>query len=285
MHSILGTRVSYFLRTAQTQSFSEAASKLGISQAALSLSIKNLEDELGVSLFDRGRHGCSLTPQGLVLFKKLSKYEQAIEADVREAIGLTRRQVMKIGCVPHFAANHLLSAMDKIGGEATAPIIQLFSVLSFHGYQAVESGELDFAFVSWDSRPKSLKYIEVQEDPMAVVGLKRRFAHIAKAKTANDLENEPWIYFPKPQWAWSDLVPAGRPGHVARDFYICKSLILSGRGICDIEVGFFSEKEKKELVFAGVPSSYPSSKIYVVYRADIGKPVLEFIDSLLRFLR
>jgi len=53
-----------FLAVAQTQGFSSAASQLNITQSALSQRIKNLEGELGLTLFLRTPTGATLTEQG-----------------------------------------------------------------------------------------------------------------------------------------------------------------------------------------------------------------------------
>ena len=56
--------ISTFLQVAQYQSFSKAARHLGYSQAAVTIQIKQLEQELGVHLFDRIGKQISLTHQG-----------------------------------------------------------------------------------------------------------------------------------------------------------------------------------------------------------------------------
>ncbi|MGG6296044.1 LysR family transcriptional regulator [Leptolyngbya sp. AN02str] len=53
-----------FVAVAAAGNFSEAGLQLGISQSAVSHAIASLEDELGVVLFSRGRHGATLTPVG-----------------------------------------------------------------------------------------------------------------------------------------------------------------------------------------------------------------------------
>ena len=54
----------YLTALASRLNFARAADDLGISQSALSRSIQNLEQELGLRLFDRDRSGVALTPQG-----------------------------------------------------------------------------------------------------------------------------------------------------------------------------------------------------------------------------
>jgi DNA-binding transcriptional LysR family regulator len=54
----------YFLQICKDKSFSKASGNLYITQQALSHSVKNLEDELGISLFNRNKHGIELTEIG-----------------------------------------------------------------------------------------------------------------------------------------------------------------------------------------------------------------------------
>ncbi|MEB3232655.1 MAG: LysR family transcriptional regulator [Leptolyngbyaceae bacterium] len=58
------SQIRILIAVAQYQNFSEAALHLQISQSAVSHAIATLENELGVVLFSRGRHGAILTPVG-----------------------------------------------------------------------------------------------------------------------------------------------------------------------------------------------------------------------------
>lgn len=60
-------QLRYFLRTAETLSFSEAARSLFISQSTLSEQISKLEEELGAPLFVRKPHHITLTETGTML--------------------------------------------------------------------------------------------------------------------------------------------------------------------------------------------------------------------------
>ena len=60
-------QLKYFIKTAQTLNFSEAARSLYITQSTLSQQIKALEDELGCPLFERNSHNVSLTESGEIM--------------------------------------------------------------------------------------------------------------------------------------------------------------------------------------------------------------------------
>ncbi len=58
------TQIKYVLQIARSASMREAATKLFISQPALSASVRELEEELGILLFERTNKGISLTDEG-----------------------------------------------------------------------------------------------------------------------------------------------------------------------------------------------------------------------------
>ena len=58
------TQIKYVLTTASSASMREAATKLYVSQPALSASIRELEEELGILIFERTNKGIALTDEG-----------------------------------------------------------------------------------------------------------------------------------------------------------------------------------------------------------------------------
>ncbi|MEQ9111955.1 MAG: LysR family transcriptional regulator [Rhodospirillaceae bacterium] len=73
-------QVRHFLSVFNEGSFSRAASTLGLTQQTLSKSIANLENELGVRLFDRDTRNCDLTSHGELLLQ----YAKNIDAEERQ---------------------------------------------------------------------------------------------------------------------------------------------------------------------------------------------------------
>ncbi len=57
-------QLKYVLETAASSSMREASANLYVSQPALSASIRDLENELGILIFERTNKGISLTDEG-----------------------------------------------------------------------------------------------------------------------------------------------------------------------------------------------------------------------------
>ena len=74
MHITL-RQISYFLAAAETGSISAAAVRMGISQSAVTESIRTLEDQAGVHLFERNSKGVELTYQGHQMMRHVVKSE------------------------------------------------------------------------------------------------------------------------------------------------------------------------------------------------------------------
>lgn len=63
-------QLEYFCRIADTGSIHEAARRLNLSQPPLSYQLRQLEEELGVRLFERGSRGVALTEAGKLLYAR-----------------------------------------------------------------------------------------------------------------------------------------------------------------------------------------------------------------------
>jgi DNA-binding transcriptional LysR family regulator len=81
-------RLKVFRTVAEHLSFRKAAEQLFLTQPAVTLQIKALEDDLGARLFDRTAGRVSLTPQGVVLLRHAQRILQIIsEAEQELAAG------------------------------------------------------------------------------------------------------------------------------------------------------------------------------------------------------
>jgi len=72
------SKIRAFLQVEKERNFTRAASKLGISQPAVSAQVAALEEALGVELFERGRE-LRLTPSGEIFLGYARRIQQAYD--------------------------------------------------------------------------------------------------------------------------------------------------------------------------------------------------------------
>lgn len=105
-----------FVNVVRHRSFTRAAAQMGVSQAALSYTIKMLEERLGVRLFTRTTRNVMPTEAGERLFKdvsgRLDEVEQALDA-VRAFSGRPSGNV-RIATSDHAATTVLQPMLDKV---------------------------------------------------------------------------------------------------------------------------------------------------------------------------
>lgn len=111
------SRIKTFYTVASSKSFLKAASELNITQPCLSRSVKLLEEELGIVLFERHSKGVRLTPQGLRTFEWASKmlkeasiFEKYIKDHVDEPIGELR--IATLPSSSTYVSNYLLDFIE-----------------------------------------------------------------------------------------------------------------------------------------------------------------------------
>ena len=95
------TELRYIVAVAQERNFGRAAQKCFVSQPALSVAIQKLEEELGTSLFERGKNEVTVTPVGGQVVEQAQRVlEEA--ARIREIAQAGRNQLagtLKLGII------------------------------------------------------------------------------------------------------------------------------------------------------------------------------------------
>jgi DNA-binding transcriptional LysR family regulator len=102
-------QIRAFLTVTQLGSFTRAASHLNLSQPALTVQIRNLEEALGVRLFDRNTRTVSLTRMGRELVPAFQRIVRDLDAVVAEArdVAAQRHGIVRLAALPSFAAGVL----------------------------------------------------------------------------------------------------------------------------------------------------------------------------------
>lgn len=90
-------QIQYFLAIVKTGGFTKAADSLFISQPSLSISIKKLERELGVTLFERGNRRTTLTPAGSFFLETAKEMLELYQNSLNVLSNFRTQPVLKLG--------------------------------------------------------------------------------------------------------------------------------------------------------------------------------------------
>ncbi|MBE1531102.1 LysR family transcriptional regulator [Actinomadura algeriensis] len=137
----------HFVAVAEELNFTRAAERLGISSPPLSRTIRGLETELGVALFERSTHHVALTPAGAVL---LAEARGALDA--LDAAGRRARRAAEPGLVlavkPDGDAGLLETVLEKYATEPEAvPVTVRLCGWGDHA-RLLRTGEADAALIA-----------------------------------------------------------------------------------------------------------------------------------------
>lgn len=143
-------QLRYLESLAETRHFGQAAEACAVSQPALSMQIKELEDELKVSLVERRKSGIELTEQG----EEIARRARSILASVRDLLDYAKHQegvlsgVLKLGAIPSIAPYLLPAALPELQRRYPALNLQLRETLTATLVRELVTGDLDVILVA-----------------------------------------------------------------------------------------------------------------------------------------
>ncbi|RFU60441.1 cidABC operon transcriptional activator CidR [Peribacillus glennii] len=128
--------LQYFIEVTNFNSFSRAAEHLYITQPTISKMIKNLETELGVSLFDRSGKKLVLTDAGRIILEQAKLIDKAfnnLETELDNLLGLKKGHI-SIGLPPIFDAQSFLKIVGTFHEKYPGITFEIIE----HGSKRVE---------------------------------------------------------------------------------------------------------------------------------------------------
>lgn len=143
-------RLKAFTLVAETGSFKAAADRLSVTQPSFSTLIKELEGDIGVSLFERSTRRCVLTPAGQSFYEEikgaLSNLEEAYRC-VKE-VGRGVRGKLSIAALPSLAAGIVASGLGEFHRVYPGVRISLSERKNEQILEAVRRGEVELGMGS-----------------------------------------------------------------------------------------------------------------------------------------
>jgi DNA-binding transcriptional LysR family regulator len=199
--------LQYFIEVTKFNSFSRAADHLFISQPTISKMIKNLEEELGVELFDRSRKQVTLTDAGRVILEQAKLIDKAfknLQLELDNLLGLKKGHI-RIGLPPIFNAHHFLSIMGSFHEKYPGITYELVEDGSKKIAEEVNSNLLDVGVIVLPTQEELFDHFSFMEEDMKL--LVPALHPLAERETVNltELKNESFILYNK-DFVLNDLI-------------------------------------------------------------------------------
>jgi DNA-binding transcriptional LysR family regulator len=151
--------LKYFCAVAEHRSFTLAAKQLNVSQSGVSGQVRDLEREMGVSLFRRNQREVALTPEGIIFFDEakeiLLRAERAVELVVRASRGQTGKLILGL-CGP-VTAPILPKLIRRFRKQFPGVAVALRERTPAEQIDALIGGQIDIGFTR--SIPTDLKHL------------------------------------------------------------------------------------------------------------------------------
>lgn len=134
-----------FLAVARLGSFTRAAAALHVSQPALTVQVKQLEDTLGLRLFDRTNRVVRLTDAGRDLVPAVERLLVDLDALLKHATDMAqyRRGIVTVAALPSVAAGFLPQVVHALTERHQGIVVRVRDVVGQQVVELVKSGEAD----------------------------------------------------------------------------------------------------------------------------------------------
>lgn len=160
-----------FLAVAQTLSFTQACERLHLSQPALSLAIKGLEESLGGPLLIRSTRSVRLTPEGeslVPLAKRLLAEWDNTEELLRQRFTLQLGRVA-MAAMPAFACNLLPAALMAFRRHHPRITVTVHDVINEQVIEMVRRGQVELGIAFAPEAERGLTFTPLFEDRFVAV--------------------------------------------------------------------------------------------------------------------
>jgi len=186
------SELRFVVSVAQEKNFRRAATKSFVSQPALSLAIKKIEDELGILIFERNRMGISLTTVGEKIVNQAQKVLE--EVDKIKAISIVEKnnqQVdIKLGLIYSIAPYLLPSIIPLLKNTSPDIYLKAEEDITKNLINKLKDGAIDAAIIALPFDVPGIKIQTLYDEPFKVlIPSKHRWKKKQKID-AKDLKHE-----------------------------------------------------------------------------------------------
>jgi DNA-binding transcriptional LysR family regulator len=191
-------QIEAFLAVFAAHGFSRAATILHLSQPAISRRISLLEEELGITLFERIHHGIILTEAGQTFLPFAQRVVSTIRDGVAAVQSLQQHEhgTIDLAIVGTLASTSLTTKLLTFRETYPDVKLRLRTARSNEVSNLVRAGEVHLGLRYFPDSDASLISRNIDQEELVVVCSPHNYLVTAASVTMDDLHALPWITFP-----------------------------------------------------------------------------------------
>jgi LysR family carnitine catabolism transcriptional activator len=281
-----------FLLVAQHRSFTRAAGALFITPSGLSVLIRELENQLGVRLFDRTTRRVALTSHGVELSNVARRALEELDTTLSHLARspAERNPSIAVGAPPLWAAVHLAQAMKEFRLQRPNVRFQVSDSDSASTLQKVESGILDMGLGFFFKHVPGIRRTPLFSFSLIVIRPKTRNATRRATTTWSALKGEDFVAvrpsIPVQQFIEKHFAKAGvayQPKLVLNYLSTQIAMVEAGEGVAVIPSFALSECQNRQILVSSLVQPVVRLDFYQIRQGGkVLSPIAEEFTSFLR---
>ena len=162
-------QIRYFLEVVRCGSLNRASEQLYISQPSLSKQVQRLEKELGCTLFHRNYDGVEPTPQGMLLYERMSGVLDEFDRTIDHVRNFEEVHQLRIGGLGNLVTYFLPRYMESLNANGQNKVIVDTRLSNRELVEGVENGKFDIVLLSNAEPQQNIAVIPLMTEPLYVV--------------------------------------------------------------------------------------------------------------------
>lgn len=190
--------LKYFIAIVEEGNITSAAKRLHISQPPLSMQLKLLEEELGMTLVERGSRNITLTDAGRLLYKHACKIVSLTTTAIKEIEDFDNgvKGTLRLGTISSSGTALLSHRMIEFNKDNPNISFEVHEGTTFEMLDMLEDNTIEVAMVRTPFKAKNIAFHYLESEPMVAVAREEHFSDIKEDIISLDkLDNKPLIFY------------------------------------------------------------------------------------------
>lgn len=297
--SISLRQLRYFVVLAEELHFGRAAARLNISQPPLSAGVRQLEEDLGVKLFDRDSKGTRLTSAGVVFSERVAKILGQLDA-AKLAVGNVaggKEGRLVVGFLPSMIFRNFSRVLSSFSEEYPKVKLGIDELNSSRQLDAIQQHTIDVGFIHELPLPPGISHHTLERERF-VCCLPRGHRLVTRNRISlRELAGERILIFSRRDAPYyhdhiaallrsSNLEP--HSDFLLQHWFTNLLLIGQGLGISIVPQSLArSQIASGDVVYIELDEEHAYHELQLIWRAsdidEASSPVAEFITLVKRF--